>query len=394
MQIRQIDSVLFKMLYILVAGIILSDVLSFSSLTSVLLTLTFPLTVALWARSVRKTLTGLDFLALITISLAFINVLINASLTNTPLTFDYLKKVIMFAMTVLFFQTAYRFRVNYSFINFVNALVDIITVFLIAMYFLQSENMHKIGGITTTYLTFGFSNPNLAGLFLVTLFMLELYRLFVKARWTKKLWQITLAGFLALFIIETKSRNSLLVLILFTAVCVYLMFRQKKEFRIYRHVAAIISSFPAFFAIAYMTIIQVDFIQMIFAFLTGEGKELSSREKIWLKAFENIKNSPIVGAYSQVSEGVGATQLHNTHLDIAASYGMIVLVLVCIILWRYFYQNGKVYKDKNSAIYILGFACAIMLGIGEAALYSGGLGIHVLVGTFLLFSNAEENKTA
>ena len=39
---------------------------------------------------------------------------------------------------------------------------------------------------------------------------------------------------------------------------------------------------------------------------------------------------------------------------------------------------------------MLAFACAIILGIGEAALFSGGLGLYIFVGSLLLLSGYTE----
>ena len=65
-------------------------------------------------------------------------------------------------------------------------------------------------------------------------------------------------------------------------------------------------------------------------------------------------------------------------------------ILVCVLLTRYLWQKGRYYDNKANYIYILGFACAIMLGIGEAALFSGGIGVHILIGTLLLLANRSD----
>ncbi|MBQ8623887.1 MAG: O-antigen ligase family protein [Oscillospiraceae bacterium] len=393
MEIKQIDAILFRILYLLVAGIAVSEVLSFSDLTSALFILTFPLTVALWARSVRKTLTGLDFLVIVTAALAVVNVLINASLTDTPLTFDYIKKLIMFIMSLLFLQTSYRMKAGQDLVRFVNNLVDFLTLFFIVMFFVDNTEMHMIGEYVSSYLTFRFSNPNLTGLFLVSMYMLELYRLFSPEKRSRKLVHIIMAGFLAYFTLLSQSRNSILALVIFTVICAWLMFKSRRSvLRINKFWATVISLSPALFAVGYMILIEIPWIQNILSFLTGEGKNLSSRVAVWRPALENLLKSPLFGAYSQVSDGTGMSQLHNTHIDIAGSYGIIVLILVCILLYKYFYQNGRYYSNKSSYIYILAFACAIFLGIGEAALFSGSLGLYAFIGTLLMFSDVETKK--
>jgi len=78
------------------------------------------------------------------------------------------------------------------------------------------------------------------------------------------------------------------------------------------------------------------------------------------------------------------SQMHNSHLDIAASYGIPVLILVCVLLARWLRQGrGR---------YMIGFACALLLGLGEAAVFSGGLGIYIFAGLFLLLAKGEKDE--
>ena len=390
MELKQADKFLFKTLYFSVAGVIIFQALDISRLTSILFTLTFPLTVLLWLRSVRKKISMLDILTLITSVASIVFVLLNAMVQNADLNLSYMRKAIMFVMALLFLQTSYRMRVERSMITFVNGVVDFLTLFLIAIYFVRNEQMHMFHDRVSMYLTFGFENPNATGMFLSCLYMLELYRLFSPERWYIKILHIVMAVFMALFVLETQARNSLLIIVLFTIVCALLIFRGRKNMRMKPFWSVVLACFPALFAWGYLAVVEMDWFAKVFAFLTGEGKTLNARVKIWSEAWTKLKESPLIGAYHQISNGTGMSQMHNTHVDIASSYGWLVLVAVCVLLGNYFYQKGRVYKDKESYIYILGFACAVMLGIGEAALFSGGLGIYVFVATFLLLSNATE----
>lgn len=391
MELKLLDRILLKALYLVVAGIVVCEVLDIQ-ITSTLFLFTFPLTVALWIRTVRQKVTGLDFAALTAIVLAFINVLINASITNTDIDFDYLKKVIMFSMSLLFLQTCYRIRVKKDMVVFINRLVDCLTILLIVAFFLWNSQMHMIDNRVSAYLTFRFSNPNLTGLFLVCLYMLELYRLFSREKWGWKLLHIAMAAFLGYFILESQSRNSLLAFVAFTAVCAWLIFKSRRQLRITKVGATVFSIAPAVFVMFYMAMVNLPWVQIILDFLVGEGKALTSRHDVWETALTALYSSPLIGAYSQISNGEGALQMHNSHLDIAASYGIVVFLLVCYLLWRYLYQKGRYYNHKSNYVYILGFVCAILLGIGEAALFSGGLGIYVFIGTFLMLANYEKQE--
>lgn len=393
MELKQFDRVLIKTLYLLIAGIVVLQVMGISSLVSTLFTLTFPVTVFLWVRTVRYTVTGMDLAMVGAVALAFCAVLVDGCINGGSLSFSYLRKLIMFSMTLVYFQTAHRLRVDRDLGRFINRLVDLITLVLIAAYFKQHSQVYLLNGRISNYLTFGFTSPNLTAMFLVCLYMLELYRLFLPEKWYLELLHLGMAGFLVWFLLETRSRNCLLVLALFTAVCIFLVFRRKSNLRVSKPLAALVAAAPILFVAAYLLLLSQEWIQELFAFLVDEGKGLDARQKIWSNALNYLGSSPLIGAYCGISGGTGTSQMHNTHLDIATSYGIPVLICVCILLTQYLYQQGKRYTDKGKFIYILGFGCALMLGIGEAGLFSGGLGIYVLVGTFLLLANQNEGTS-
>ena len=152
-----------------------------------------------------------------------------------------------------------------------------------------------------------------------------------------------------------------------------------------------IAWFPLTFAALYMTVIYTPWIQRIFGFAVSAGKNLDSRVDIWTNTLSYIKHSPLIGSYYEISGGTGVAQMHNSHLDIAASYGIAVLVLVCVLLTRYLLQRGRVYESKERYIYMLGFSCTLLLGLGEAALFSGGLGIHLFAGMLLMLANGKND---
>lgn len=392
MELKRIDVFLYKALYLVAAGVIVCQALGMTDMTSVLFLLTFPMTVLLWLRSVRGTFSGSDVLMLCAAALAVISMLINAMIYNASVNFNYLRKVIMFIMSIMFLQTVHRVRVKTDVAKFINATVDFLTLLLIAVYLLRSSQVHMFNGRISVYLTFGFGNPNATGMFLACLYMLELYRLFLPERWYLKVLHVVMAVFLAGFVLETQARNALLVLVLFTTICIWLIFRGQKNLRITKFWAFVIAWLPLLFVAAYLMVVETEWFARVFSFLTGEGKTLNARVRIWQRALQIIEGSPLIGGYYQLSGGTGMSQMHNTHMDIAGSYGIPVLIMVCILIRSYVYQNGRIYSNKESFIYILGFSCAILLGIGEAALFSGGLGIYLFVGAFLLLSNGTETE--
>lgn len=386
-QQNKVDSLLCKIMFSLAAGIVVTQTLGLEQFTSWLFLLTFPLTVFLWLRTIRKTVIVTDVLLLATIALAVVNVLINASITGVFPGFSYLKKVIMFATTLLFFQAASRSGIRGELVRFINTLVDGLVIYFIIIYFVLNIHTYEIDGRISTYLTFRFSNPNLTAMFLICLYMLEVYRLFTREKWYLKALHIIMAVFLTWFIFQTRSRNAMIVFALFTAACAWLIFRGKSNLKVGKFWAAVVATLPATFVGFYYLMIYTPGIRKAFDFLVSEGKGLDSRIGIWNMGLREWMQSPILGAYSQLSKGSGTFQMHNSHVDIICSYGPVVLVLVCILLWRYLNQKDRLYTDKSSYIYILGFAGAIILGMGEAALFSGGIGVYIFAGSFLMLAN-------
>lgn len=389
---QKIDTILFKLLFLVTAGIVVTQTMGQDSLTSYLFLLTFPLTVVLWLRSVRRSLTMLDLIMVATVAVAVLSVMINAAATTTMPGFSYIKKLIMFAMTLMYLQTCYRLRVERSVIKMLFIMADVLTLYFTFLFVTQPTTTYLLNGRLSAYLTFRFSNPNLTALFLSCLYMLELYRLFTPEKLGWKLLHIFFALLLATFIVLTQSRNVMLILVAFTVVCVGMILRRKKRLRMGKWLAMLIAIFPGVFALLYIAVVNTPWVRETFAFLVDEGKGLDSRLEIWEIGLHYLGSFPFLGAYSEISNGTGTFQMHNTHMDIACSYGVPVLIMTCYLLWRYLHQDNRIYTSKESFTYLLGFVSAVLMGIGEAALFSGGLGVYVLIGSFLLMANQRQEE--
>lgn len=101
---------------------------------------------------------------------------------------------------------------------------------------------------------------------------------------------------------------------------------------------------------------------------------------IWTFALSLIEDSPLIGAYYEAGYGTGMFQMHNTHLDTAVSYGVPTLVLVCLFLYLLLRQA----QEGDRPVSALAFMSVLLLGVGEAALLSGGLVFYLYAGLFLL----------
>ena len=392
MELKRVDSFLLKGLYVMVAAIVVTQTLGMGTVTSLLFTMTFPLTVLLWLRTVRRTVTGMDILMLLAVSLAIISVLLDAMRYNADLSFSYIKKLIMFTMTLLFFQSAYRISIDQNTQKFIIRLLNVLTVYLMLIYLARNVQMHTMNGMVVRYLTFRMSNPNLTGMYLSCLYMLQLYSAFHHKKWSMRLISLVFSVFLAWCVLETQSRTALLVIVLYTALYIWLTIRGIRNMCVTKPAAVVLAALPILVVIAYMVVVYLPWFNNLLGFMTSEGKALDSRMAVWEPAVKVLEVSPVIGSYYTISDGTGMSQMHNSHLDIAASYGIPVMCLVGVLLFRYLNQRGRRYREWSNYLYINGFACALLLGIGEAAIFSGGLGIYILAGTFLILANGEETK--
>lgn len=366
MKPERFDTALLRILYLDAGLIVVFQVLGLDRAVSLLFTLTFPLTLLLWLRSVRETLQREDLLILLTGAVSLAALLLDG-LGSGGVKPAGLKKWVMFLMTLLYFRAAVRLTPDPGTCRLLRRMTNLLTVFLLGAYLVNRQRLYQMNGIETDYLTFGFSNSNLAGLFLTCLYMLQLGQTQGKSWPVHAVFDLILAW----FILCTQSRNCILVMGLYTLVW---LLRRDKPLALGRSAAHLTAWFPAIFAAGYLLLVDSSWIQTLLRFFTGEGKELGSRVEIWTRAVQTIAAAPLTGSYTEIR----ATQLHNSHLDIAATYGIPALALTCGLLAKHLRSPVKP-----------GFVCCLLLGMGESALFSGGLGIYIFAGAFLLLREGE-----
>lgn len=372
MPLTRLDTFLIRLLYAMAALIVVFQVLNRDAVVSLLFYASFVVVLALWLSAAFRKMALLDALVLTTIALALIHVLINAIATDASLSFQYLKKYIIFAFTLLMFSAADKLRVDADTGRWISRVMALSSAVLVAMYFWKGRELYEIHGRISNYLTFHFTNPNLTGLFL---FCLAVYQFADALYGRDRKLQIVhgvLFAFLAYFIWKTQSRNALLVLIAFLVLAVVLFLRKKQTVAVGKGFCALMAVWPLLFAWLYMQLYGSSVVGRVLGFAVSEGKLLNSRTKMWNFAMQRYRTSPIVGAYNQITEGTGAGQMHNTHVDILAAYGPVVLVLVCVIL--YLLMRRSATNATHHPLYVVGFMCTIVMGMGEAAMFTGQSG--------------------
>lgn len=382
---------LLRLDYLFGAAIVLCQVSGKSAFTSLFFYGTFFISFLLWLSTLAEKVERLDILAFFICVIAFINVVINGLLEGASFSFEYFKKYIMFCCTVVFLAAAVKIEIESKTQTFLECLYICLGVFLIFMYFTQNRRMHILNGLYTSYLTFRFTNPNLTGLFLACMIMFLVHASFHKKRIMGKCLFFLVAAVDTFFLYQTQSRNSMLAVAAFLC-CFLFVFLKKRCLVLKDWVLWLVAMVPLLFAIVYMEFVQNPVFAKMFSFIVSEGKDLDSRTVIWSKAFSAFLPSPVFGAYCQVSNGTGSFQLHNTHVDILISYGVVVLAMICVFLHGVLRSVQLKVCSREQSLSLIGFLCVILLGLGEAALFSGGLGIYLFAGVFLFVQKTEPEQ--
>lgn len=381
----RVDTFLIKLQFLLLAGITVTQVLNKPSISSMLFMLTFLVTLAFWFLTASRRISKTDILMSWIIVLSFVSVAINAIITDANVSFNYVKKLIMFWTTLIFLSSMRVYKPNHEVVQFIFRVNALMAIFLIGMHFLQHDQMYTWNRRVTDYLLFRFTNPNLTAIFLSGICIIELLSAYRAGKRKWKTFHSALVLFMAWFVIKTQCRNAQLLLTAFFAVYIFMILFPRNRLRMKKWMAVVISVFPALFSAVYLLFVYTPGIQTMFAFLIGEGKRLDSRVLIWTQAYQAISSSPIFGAYSEISNGTGQSQLHNSHVDVAASYGIPVLILLCIFLCRILSSQPK--QGHMQFVCLAGVTALLMSGIGEGMVFSGGLGIYIFVGIILMLAN-------
>ena len=366
------------------------QIFSMKNLVSLIFNLIFLLVLILWISIlIRKKAKTDDILIIVLMLVSFFCVMINSIIAESILSFDYMKKLLMFFSTLVFFQCARKINISREYLRFLKILLTFTASIVCFLYIILDKSiLYYLNGRVTQYLTFGFTNPNLTALFLFSFAAFQFAMIFCANTMIMRAGHLILALFLSYLVVETQSRNVMLCMIALYFLSIFVIFSRKSKFVLKTWVAFFVTIFPILFSGLYLWFFKTGSLNMFVAF-SREGKALDARVSMWNMAFERFQDSPIVGAYSQISYGTGASQMHNTHVDVLASYGIIAFVIFIFWLFGLLINDNKIYT-KKSYFYLLCFICCIFTGMGEAALISGGLGIYIFMGMFIFLRNQDD----
>ena len=324
------------------------------------------------------------FLLMALLVLALSNVLINAAINNSDLSFGYLKKFLMYAATLIFLYVISLISIDERiFRSTVKISIGIGLLFLIAYF------EFDIRTLTGRLLTMNFSNPNLLAMWLFIIIMYTVVAQFCVLSWA---WHVLLVAetiALLYLVLLTESRTAIFCAAAFVLQWILLKLGVKK-FYTKKSLTAFVLIFPLVFVAIYFLFINP--LSEFFSFLVSEGKGFDSRYDIWEDALRWFAQHPLIGSYYEASEGTGEFQLHNTLLDTLCSYGAVVTVMMLVYVYRILRRIIGDVKNTRQVLCLIGFFVAWMYGTGEAALLSGGLGIYIIECSFLLLARYDDES--
>lgn len=385
-KIEKINYAIIKLLLYMFMLILVFVVIDKSRISSIIFNCSYIMVFILGLINFKKR--KINILTAFIIILTIINVFLNLILNNYIINFNILKKMIIFVCTIIYFNTLIKVKIDKNKMKkHIKIINNILIVFLIFMYIFNYNKMFILNNITSDYLCFNFDNPNITAIFLLTLTIFEISFLVDEKKKKIKCVFLVAILFLVYFIIKTQSRNCLIILLLYVILLLYKTKINGNKFS--NKIVLLISVWPYIFSKLYLKLIYNDTVQKKLSFLVSKGKGLDSRYYIWNYAFESFYNSPIIGAYNKIITNSYA-QMHNTHVDILSSYGILVFILFIIFIIYIIKKLDSDKKDSNSKIYLLGFIAIILYGMGETALIGGTLGLYIYIGNLILLAKKDE----
>ena len=383
MKLKISDDTLVIFIYILSGIMLTGQFLGINIITSIAFAVSFIVVFSLWCLHMRKAKV-LDILSIFIIALSLLGVVI----TCTSFSVNYFYNWLMFASVFLYFSICIKIKLKKSTIKSLFIINFCVGLICLLAYVLRQDSAFYYTNTGVKYLSFGFYNPNaLASFLAVSTFIGMLYFSIYKVKFGTllKFCYILIFSFL---LFQTRSRTSLLVVLCFVVASA--LFARRKHYYLPKSniFKIIVAVFPMLFAVIYMLVIDVINKNNFLSFLVSEGKGIDSRQYVWNYAFELFGKSPLFGSYGHLINDAEFSQMHNSHINILVSYGVVVFALVIVFLYIVLKYSIAKSRGTKKALAAWAFIVCLMLGSGESILFSGGLSFYLLVGQFLLICNS------
>ncbi len=371
---EKLETFLFSLQLVCVIVNVFCSIHQFHIVTSITIAFGFMITTALAFITIANR--NNKYTVVIWIFIALLS-FFSASRGKPDITFGYMKEWIIFMSTINLYFWVYAIKVNDTMIKRLFLCGVIVAIIFIVNFFTGNV---KSNIRMPNLVTFGLSNPNLAGIYLLNIFLCIFNLMIFLKNILYKLISLFACGILFYFICLTRARSCIITSIAFILLSI-LPIRKYNKFLTFS-----VLIFPLIFAFIYLNLIDTDWAR-IFEFMESEGKSLTSRVKIWENTIYIIKNNLLMGNYY-----LGAGNKHNTHLMILSAFGIFTFSMVIIFLNRIVNYIGSFVKSKYQITAIYSFYAIILMGTFEAALFSGSQQMYVFSGAFLMIAKYLNEK--
>ncbi|MGM9794700.1 MAG: O-antigen ligase family protein [Candidatus Aphodosoma sp.] len=301
---------------------------------------------------------------------------------------DY-KKAIMFSVSMFWLVYVACNHINKRTVDvllLINALVSIVYIYT-----------YNTGGFAlyedVVLLTLNFPNPNQTGMFLLSSAMMLTLPVFSEKEMGYnviiRVVSIVLVVVLLSLLFLTGCRSAYGAYAAFL-ILTLLEFIPRFKFRLKKWQIWLWSLSPLLFAILYVQLIgSIDF-DTSFG-MESSGKDNTTRLSVWNSSFNTFWDWALLGAYSSVESIVKFSHVHNTHLDVWMSYGVVPFILFLFLLYKVTWVSYEQANTRFQQMSLYAFMACFIQGFFEASLMSGSAGLFLLSFGFLLISNANFN---
>jgi hypothetical protein len=311
-------------------------------------------------------------------------VVCSALLNSKALTVSYLTEHAVFLSTVFFLFAVLNTAPNAK----MGRAVLVFQVFFAYIYWIAYRFFPQRAFFRELHLNF--SNPNLAGIWILQSILYAAVAVVALRPWVLKAaaaLSIVINGWLLYL---TGARNCLLALALFGVLCVGIAFKQRPRFS--RGWMAGVVVAPIAFVPVYLAGIRAIIRKGWLDFWIAEGKVLDSRVWVWQDRMEKLRGVWLIGNYAE-----GKGNAHNSHMVLLSSYGILGLLVGMALLYLVIASVNKECRSRAGLVALAAFFGVVFMGIGEGALFSGGVGLFVpacgLLYVARCASNAENDGT-
>lgn len=368
-----------KIEFLLSIGIVVFTLLNYSGLVSLCFYTSF-IILAFEAIIMIQHNNNLSIFSLSILIIAFLCVLLNMISRETHLNLGNSVFYLVFAALIIYIYMMLKVKVTFNlYMWIINCGCITALIYPLAYYGLGIRTVHQ------RYLTMNFSNSNLLGMWILQSVMFCIVGMtYYNSIRLKILFSVAFVLNIILMY-QSGSRNAILALSLGG---ILLIIISLKEMAVPKWLIVFVDVAPLIFVWFYLKAHSWISSSYFLGILEMEEKGIDSRYDIWKSTLYNIKDHVWTGDYFRLAGNV-----HNSHLTIICSFGIIVLFMTLIFLYKVMNEVNKVSITFRQKLCLICFFVTIFMGIGEGALFSGGLGLYIPSCSFIVLARYSE-KTA